>query len=157
MCATRLVQGHAAEALELAQRENLPDFRLLGIALVQHTLGNKDASDTALQQLGDSHGNEAAYQFAEACGWRGEIDRAFEWLERAYTQRDPGWPRLAATRSFARCTTIPVGCRSCGKWGSLSAAKRLLPAKPGHARAQMYSADRYPFSQPAEEPSGRGA
>jgi hypothetical protein len=45
MCATRLVQGHAAEALELAQRENLPDFRLLGIALVQHTLGNKDASD----------------------------------------------------------------------------------------------------------------
>jgi len=66
MCATRLVQGHAAEALELAQREHLPDFRLLGIALVQHTLGNKDASDTALQQLGDSHGNEAAYQFAEA-------------------------------------------------------------------------------------------
>ena len=90
MCATRLAQGHAAEALELAQRESLPDFRLLGIALAQHTLGNKDASDAALQQLGDNHGNEAAYQCAEVCGWRGEIDRAFEWLERAYTQRDPG-------------------------------------------------------------------
>jgi adenylate cyclase len=90
MCATRLAQGHAAEALELAQRESLPDFRLLGIALAQHTLGDKDASDAALQQLGDNHGNEAAYQVAEACGWRCEIDRAFEWLERAYKQRDPG-------------------------------------------------------------------
>ena len=90
MCATRLAQGRAAEALELAQRETLPDFRLLGIALAQHTLGNKEASDAALRQLGDDHGNEAAYQCAEACGWRGEIDRAFEWLERAYTQRDPG-------------------------------------------------------------------
>jgi tetratricopeptide (TPR) repeat protein len=90
MCATRLAQGHAAEALELAQRETLPDFRLVGIALAQHTLGNKEASDAALQELGDKHGNEAAYQFAEACAWRGEIDRAFEWLERAYTQRDPG-------------------------------------------------------------------
>jgi len=90
MCATRLAQGHAAEALELAQRETLPDFRLVGIALAQHTLGNKEASDAALQQLGDDHGNEAAYQCAEVCGWRGEIDRAFAWLERAYTQRDPG-------------------------------------------------------------------
>ncbi len=90
MCATRLAQGHAAEALELAQRESLPDFRLLGIALAQHTLGNKDQSDAALSQLIADHGNEAAYQIAEAWAWRGEIDRSFEWLERAYIQRDPG-------------------------------------------------------------------
>jgi adenylate cyclase len=90
MCATRLAQGHAVEALELAQRETLPDFRLLGIALAQHTLGHKDQSDAALSQLIADHGNEAAYQIAEASAWRGEIDRSFEWLERAYVQRDPG-------------------------------------------------------------------
>jgi TolB-like protein/class 3 adenylate cyclase/Tfp pilus assembly protein PilF len=90
MCATRLAQGRAGEALELAERESLPDFRLLGIAWVQHTLGNKDASDAALAQLIAAHSNEAAYQIAEACAWRGEIDRAFEWLARAYSQRDPG-------------------------------------------------------------------
>ena len=90
LCATRLAQGHAAEALELAQRESLPDFRLLGIALAQHTLGNKDQSGAALSQLIANHSNEAAYQIAEACAWRGEIDRSFEWLERAFIQRDPG-------------------------------------------------------------------
>jgi hypothetical protein len=63
---------------------------LLGIALAQHTLGRKDQSDAALSQLIAGHGNEAAYQIAEACAWRAEIDRSFEWLERAYIQRDPG-------------------------------------------------------------------
>ena len=31
-----------------------------------------------------------AYQIAEAFAWRGENERSFEWLERAYVQRDPG-------------------------------------------------------------------
>ncbi len=96
LCATRLAQGRATEALELAEREALPDFRLLGIALAQHTLGHKEESDAAMAQLIERHGNEAAYQIAEAWAWRGEIDRVFEWLERAYAQRDPG---LAMTSS----------------------------------------------------------
>ena len=100
MCATRLAQGHAAEALQLAERESLPDFRLLGIALAQHTLGHKDQSDTALSQLIADHSNEAAYQIAEACAWRGEIDRSFEWLERAYIQRDPGLVHTASDSFF---------------------------------------------------------
>ena len=32
----------------------------------------------------------AAYQIALAYAYRGEMDPAFEWLERAYVQRDPG-------------------------------------------------------------------
>ena len=31
-----------------------------------------------------------AYQIAEVHAFRGESDLAFEWLERAYVQRDPG-------------------------------------------------------------------
>ena len=90
LCATSLAQGRAVEALALAEREALPDFRLVGTALAQHTLGHKEASDAAIAQLIERHGNEAAYQIAETYAWRGEPDRVFEWLERAYTQRDPG-------------------------------------------------------------------
>jgi GNAT superfamily N-acetyltransferase len=90
MCATRLAQGRAAEALQLAELEALPEFRLVGIALAQHTLGRKEASDAALAQLIERHGNECAYQIAETYAWRGEPDRVFEWLDRAYAQRDPG-------------------------------------------------------------------
>jgi TolB-like protein/class 3 adenylate cyclase/Tfp pilus assembly protein PilF len=96
LCATSLAQGRATEALELAEREALPEFRLLGIALAQHSLGHKEASDAAMAQLIERHGNEAAYQIAEAWAWRGEVERVFEWLERAYAQRDPG---LALTLS----------------------------------------------------------
>jgi TolB-like protein/class 3 adenylate cyclase len=90
LAVTRLLQGRAAEALELAEREVLPDFRLLGTAMVLHTLGRAAESQAALTKLIDDHGAPAGYQVAEACAWRGEADRAFEWLEKAYAARDPG-------------------------------------------------------------------
>jgi TolB-like protein/class 3 adenylate cyclase/Tfp pilus assembly protein PilF len=101
LCATRLAQGRAAEALELAEREVLPDFRLMGIALAQHALGHKEESDAAVAQLIERHGKEAAYQVAETYAWLGERDRVFEWLERAYTQRDPGLA-MTSTDPFFR-------------------------------------------------------
>ncbi len=87
---TRLWQGNAPEALELAEREVLPDFRLVGTAMAHHTLGHTTESNAALSKLIEDHGAAAGYQIAEACTWRGEVDRAFEWLERAYEARDPG-------------------------------------------------------------------
>ena len=36
------------------------------------------------------HAPDGAYQIASVYAWRGEKDRAFEWLERAYAQRDGG-------------------------------------------------------------------
>lgn len=37
---------------------------------------------------------EMAYQIAEVYAFRGEADRAFEWLERAYAQRDGGLSQM---------------------------------------------------------------
>ncbi|TMG83689.1 MAG: hypothetical protein E6H78_11715 [Betaproteobacteria bacterium] len=49
-----------------------------------------------MQTLINGFGWTAAYQIAEVYAYRNEIDTAFEWLERAYAQRDPGVP-LSAT------------------------------------------------------------
>ncbi|MCI0616738.1 hypothetical protein L0244_27475, partial [bacterium] len=38
--------------------------------------------------------NEAAFQIAEIYAYRGETDKAFEWLERAYEQRDTGLAQM---------------------------------------------------------------
>jgi hypothetical protein len=35
-----------------------------------------------------------AYQIAEAYAFRGESGKAFEWLESAYKQRDPGLTQI---------------------------------------------------------------
>jgi len=86
----RLLQGRAAEALNEAEREPIPYLRLLCVALAQHTLGDAAAADAAFEQLIDDHGDAVSFQIAAAHAWRGEVDAAFTWLERAYAARDPG-------------------------------------------------------------------
>jgi TolB-like protein/Tfp pilus assembly protein PilF len=90
-----LMRGNAAKALEVAQKEPNREFALFGIALAEHSLGHRAESDKALEELIQDFGRVSGYQIAEACAWRGERDRAFEWLERAYSDRDPGLSNLA--------------------------------------------------------------
>jgi TolB-like protein len=59
-------------------------------AITSYHLGRKDESDTALNRLIHECGDTAAIQIACAYSERNEVDRAFEWLERARVQRDPG-------------------------------------------------------------------
>jgi TolB-like protein/class 3 adenylate cyclase/predicted TPR repeat methyltransferase len=87
---TRLLQGRAEEGLALANLESHDVFRNESFAMIHHTLGHRIESDAALQALIDGFGWTAAYQIAEVYTWRNEIEKAFEWLELAYTQRDPG-------------------------------------------------------------------
>ena len=86
----RLLQGNASEALELATREDMAYMRLTAEAMAHHTLGDAAASDAALSRLTAKYDIDAAFQIAQVCAWRGESDRAFEWLERAFKHRDPG-------------------------------------------------------------------
>jgi hypothetical protein len=107
LAVTRLWQGRAADALDEAEREPFPDFRLMGTAMALHTLGRASESEAALSKLIDEYGGNAAYQIAEVCAWRGEVDRAFEWLERAYAQRDAGLSHLTTDRLLAPLGSDP--------------------------------------------------
>jgi tetratricopeptide (TPR) repeat protein len=59
-----------------------------GIALAKHALGQKAESDTALAHLMSEAGNTWPTLIVRACAYRGERDRAFDWLEKAYAVRD---------------------------------------------------------------------
>ena len=85
-----LRRGRLDEALEWFQRETHETFRLLGRTLLEHARGRRAESDALLHEMIEKNAEGAAYQIAEAYAYRGEADLAFEWLERAYTQRDPG-------------------------------------------------------------------
>jgi hypothetical protein len=58
--------------------------------MAEHSLNHAKESQQALDSLIAKDAQEAAYQIAEVYAWRGEKDKAFEWLERAYQQRDSG-------------------------------------------------------------------
>ncbi len=87
---TRLMQGRGQEGLEFAEAESHDVFRNLALAMIHHAQGRAAESDAALQTLISEFGWTAAYQVAEAYAYRNEVEKAFEWLERAYEQRDPG-------------------------------------------------------------------
>ena len=74
----------------MVEKEANEVWQKIGVAVVQHASGNAAESDAALAEVIEKYGHEAAYQVAEMCAFRGETDRAFEWLERTYEQRDPG-------------------------------------------------------------------
>ena len=85
-----LAQGDAPAALVAMEQETSDFWRVMGTAIVQYALGDAGASDAALKDLIDNYAAVAAYQIADAYAFRGEIDHAFDWLQRAYDIRDSG-------------------------------------------------------------------
>ena len=85
-----LLQGSTDAALQEMQQETEEVWRLFGLALAFHALGRRGESDAVLAVLKSKYAGEMAYQIAEVHAFRGEADLAFEWLERAYDQRDGG-------------------------------------------------------------------
>jgi len=91
-----LEQGQSDVALAEAMQEPEEWGRLFAFAVIQNAAGRQAESDQALRELARKYGDVAAYQVAQAHGARGEVTPAFEWLERAFTQRDPGifWTKV---------------------------------------------------------------
>ena len=89
-----LAEGRWQSASVEMQKETGEWEKLSGEALAYHALGRREESDKALKRLIATHQSDAAYQIAEAYAYRGEIDKAFAWLNRSYLQRDPGTPEF---------------------------------------------------------------
>jgi TolB-like protein len=89
-----LAQGDAPAALLEIEQETNEGRHLYGMAIVQHAMGDAEASGAALQELIENWGTPWAYQIALVYAFRGEIDEAFGWLEQAYDKRDGGMTHL---------------------------------------------------------------
>jgi adenylate cyclase len=91
-----LYLGRPDEALAAAQAEPDEPWRLQSLPIVLWALGRKAESDAALRELEAKYAAGSSYNIAEAHAYRGEIDSAFRWLDRAYRQHDGGmtWIRI---------------------------------------------------------------
>jgi len=85
-----VVRGNAEAALHEAQQEPLNIYRRFELALALSIGSDRAAADAALEDLIANDGTVAMYQVAEVYAVRGEISKAFEWLDRCYTMRDTG-------------------------------------------------------------------
>jgi TolB-like protein/DNA-binding winged helix-turn-helix (wHTH) protein len=80
----QLLEGNGAGALETYRKIDLAEFRLAGIAVAEHSLGNAKESQSALDELMANGAQQATFHIATVYAYRGEKDKAIEWLERAY-------------------------------------------------------------------------
>ncbi len=85
--AVLLTAGKLDAALSQMQQAS-PDCADLGLALVYHAMKRKAESDAALARAAEAYAQRWAYGIAQVHAYRGEIDRAFAWLDRAYRQKD---------------------------------------------------------------------
>jgi hypothetical protein len=97
----QLWQGDAPAALAEMEQEPSEFLRLTGTAIVQHALGNAGASDAALRALIECCSPGADYQIAQVYAYRGEIDLAFDWLDKAYASRDGSLADMLNSKAFA--------------------------------------------------------
>jgi TolB-like protein len=85
-----LLENKFEEAATEAQADAGEWARLLIVSCARWGQKRVQESDAALNELIKNDAETAAYQIAEAYAYRGDKDHAFQWLERARRQRDPG-------------------------------------------------------------------
>ena len=102
----KLLQGKPQQALG-SFRQSGSVYRLAGIAMAEHTLGHARESQQALDAAITTEGTSGAYQIAQAYAWRGETDKAFEWLDIALVHNDGGLTFLKSDPVIARVAHDP--------------------------------------------------
>ncbi|HKD85104.1 MAG TPA: winged helix-turn-helix domain-containing protein [Terriglobales bacterium] len=85
-----LARSQPQQALAEFEKNPQNGQRTVGEALAYSALARKSDADAALQQLVSQYREQAAYQIAEVYAFRGEADRAFQWLEIARLHKDAG-------------------------------------------------------------------
>ena len=83
-----LRKGENKAALAAMLEEPEEGYRLTGLALAYHALGQGSASDAALAELIKEHEKSWSSTIAKVYAFRGETDRAFEWLNKAVAYHD---------------------------------------------------------------------
>jgi TolB-like protein len=85
-----LARSDPQGALAEIEKERERFWQLPSLALAYHAAGRAADSEAALAEFIKTYQDVGAFQVAQVCAFRGEDDRAFEWLEKAYAQRDGG-------------------------------------------------------------------
>jgi tetratricopeptide (TPR) repeat protein len=82
-------QGRIGDALAVAKKEPRRLHWLCALSIVLAAADRMEQSKKALDELKEE-GEIASYEIAQAHASRGDIDEAFEWLERGYRIRHSG-------------------------------------------------------------------
>ena len=102
-----LHKGQPEAALAELQPETDEAFRMIGVPMAYHALGRTADADAALAALIAKYEKDAPYNIAYVHAFRGDADRAFEWLEKAVEYGDTGLSEIVLQNEFANIHSDP--------------------------------------------------
>jgi TolB-like protein/tetratricopeptide (TPR) repeat protein len=104
MTENELATGETAEAQKTNNSQQNEHWRWYMQTIIEHRLGHARESRHVLDELTNKYGQTGPSLIAAAYAGRSDSDSAFDWLERAYQQRDPvlGYIQYAITLSALR-------------------------------------------------------
>jgi adenylate cyclase len=104
-----LTRGQLDLALKEIQPEPASDAKDAGLAMVHHAMQRQADSDSALARLIRASGETWPYAVATVYAYRGQLNEAFEWLDKSRLARDSdllmgirGDPEFAPLRTDPR-------------------------------------------------------
>jgi TolB-like protein/Tfp pilus assembly protein PilF len=102
-----LRKGDAPGALAEIEQETNEAFKMIGLPMAYHALGRKADSDAALAALIAKYEKGAPYNIAYVYAYRGEADKAFEWLDKAVEYGDTGLAEMVTENLFDKIHADP--------------------------------------------------
>ena len=85
-----MVAGIPVGSIESIRLEPFEPYRLIGLALAHHALGERSAADAVLAELIEKYAHDWSYNIAYIHAYREDNEGAFKWLDEAVRFADPG-------------------------------------------------------------------
>jgi TolB-like protein/Flp pilus assembly protein TadD len=129
----QLAKHDASAALAEMQQETSNSWKQIGLPMVYHALGRTADADAALATLIKAQEKGSAFNIASVLAFRGESNRAFEWLEKSVAYRDPGLSLIVVEPLLAGLHVDPRWLpflRKIGKAPEQLAAIKFNPKPP---------------------------
>jgi hypothetical protein len=99
--------GQKEAALQAIQQESVEGSRLLSLVMACHALDRAAESDAALTELIRKYEQEWPYYIATGLAYRGEVDRTFNWLNKAVQHKDTDLATIASGSWFTNLHDDP--------------------------------------------------
>lgn len=102
-----LLKGDYADALATIQQEPHEGWRILGLPMAYHVLGDKVKFDVALAELIEKNGQKWPAAIASVLAFCGDTNRAFDWLNKAAASHDPNLATITVETLFVNLYRDP--------------------------------------------------
>ncbi len=112
-----ILRGDAAAAMTAAQQEPPGPWHDIAVTLALQVGTDTATANAAVKDMMDKYAALAPYQIAEVHALRNDADKTFEWLDRAWAARDPGFEYLLTDPLILRFRDDPRFAAFCKKVG----------------------------------------